>query len=85
MREKPGNKRRYVAGNEVGLLLCLNTILRIYRMDRMVLHPVNRLILKIVFKMRERACGVLRARAFFFAALREKKPSAPVERAYEVI
>ena len=76
MREKPGNKRRYFAGNEVGLLLCLNTILRIYRMDRMVLHPVNRLILKIVFKMRERACGVLRACGVFlcgFAALRAKK------------
>ncbi len=47
----------------------LNTILRIYRIYRMVLHPVNRFILKIVFKMRARACGVLRTRAFFFATL----------------
>jgi hypothetical protein len=39
-------------------------------------HPVNRFILKIVFKMKGRACGVLRASGVFlcgFAALREKK------------
>ena len=54
----------------------LNTILRIYRIYRMVLHPVNRFILKIVFKMRARACRVLRACGVFlcgFAALRAKK------------
>ena len=42
----------------------------------MVLHPVHRFIFKIVFKMRARACGVLRASSVFlcgFAALRAKK------------
>ena len=45
-------------------------------MDRIVLHPVHRFILKIVFKMRAKACRVLRASSVFlcgFAALRAKK------------
>ncbi len=62
-----------LSGNEGGMPPCLNTILRIYRMDRIVLHPVNRFILKIVFKMRERACGVLRASGVFLCGFASKK------------
>jgi len=57
-----------------GMLLCLNTILRIYWMYRMVLHPVHRFILKIVFKMGGRVCGVGSSKGLFLcglAALRE--------------
>jgi hypothetical protein len=42
-------------------------------MDRMVLYPVNRFILKIVFKMRARACGVLRACGVFLCGFASKK------------
>ena len=47
-------------------------------MSRIVLHPVHRFILKIVFKRKGRACEVFGARAVFLcvlAALRAKKRS----------
>ncbi len=72
MCENVGNKTRYFVREWGGMLLCLNKILRIYWIYRMVLHPVNRFILKIVFKMRGSAGCFVQA-AFFFAALRAKK------------
>jgi len=44
-------------------------------MDRIVLHPVNRFILKIVFKMRGKACGVLRACGVFLCGFASEKNS----------
>ena len=44
-------------------------------MDRIVLHPVNRFILKIVFKMKGRACGVLRACGVFLCGFASEKNS----------
>ncbi len=45
------------------------------RMYRMVLYPVNRFILKIVFKMRARACRVLRAGGVFLCGFASEKNS----------